>query len=91
MVYTVIQSPPSRRREDTYEFRAKMTNKKTVFVGTIASSVSLKELDIYSGFLSIEDGKVSFFIIFILSFHTFHHGSLKGIFIFIYLYSSDMS
>lgn len=88
MVYTVIQSPPSRRREDTYEFRAKMTNKKTVFVGTIASSVSLKELDIYSGFLSIEDGKVSFFILFILSFH---HGSLKGIFIFIYLYSSDMS
>ncbi|KOB77505.1 Guanine deaminase [Operophtera brumata] len=36
-----------------------MTDKKTVFVGTIASSVSLNELDIYNGFLSVENGKIT--------------------------------
>lgn len=55
------QSLPSRRSVHTFAFCVTMTDKRLVFVGTIASSVSLKELDVFEGFLSVENGKVSKF------------------------------
>lgn len=53
---------PHERSCDKY--RNKMTDKKLVFVGTIASSVSLKNLNIYNGFLSVENGKVIYISLF---------------------------